>query len=398
MLRDEERIGRIQRVLSGSNWDALVCTLPSNVLLLSGYWPVIGSAVAIFTREAGVIVLAPEDERELAEQGWADEVRTFEGGSLHDLKSISENVGDALRKIKASLGFRPGSVVACEASPSFDPSTYASTFIYGAGIQTLLGSAFPDVALVDATTCLSRLRSVVTDRELNLIRQACAVARDAFLNTSRVMKAGMREFDTAALLRSHQLRGAAGNQRCDGFAYCMSGPDSAQAYAAFQQTRSRTIKEGDFVLLHCNSYCGGFWTDITRTFSIGPSDPQSAAITDAVLEASHKAISAVRPGIKASAIDQAARDVLDARGHGKAFRHATGHGVGFAAINHNALPRIHPLSDEVLEPGMVFNIEPAVYIPGKGGMRQCNMVAVTDRGAELLTGFQNDTRELNLHA
>ena len=62
MLRDNDRVRRIQRVLSENNWDALVCTLPSNVLLLSGYWPVIGSAVAFFTRDGGVIVLAPEDE------------------------------------------------------------------------------------------------------------------------------------------------------------------------------------------------------------------------------------------------------------------------------------------------------------------------------------------------
>src|SRR5581483_2997397 len=104
MVRDEDRIGRIQRVLSESDWDGLVCTLPSNVLLLSGYWPVIGSAVAICTREGATIVLAPQDERELAQQSWADEVRTFEGGSLKDLKTISENVGHALREVKDRLG------------------------------------------------------------------------------------------------------------------------------------------------------------------------------------------------------------------------------------------------------------------------------------------------------
>jgi Xaa-Pro aminopeptidase len=396
MLRDKERIGRIQRVLSENNWDALVCALPSNVLLLSGYWPVIGSAVAIFTREGAVIVLAPEDERELAEQGWADEVRTFEGGSLHNLKTISESVENALCELKLRLGFKRGNIVGFEASPTFDPSTYASTFDYGTGIQTVLGKVFPFVSLVDATMCLARLKSVLTHRELSLIRHACEISRRAFLTTSAEIEPGMRESDVAAVLRSNLATGAASDERCDGFAYCMSGPNSAQAYAAFQQTRSRTIQPGDFVLLHCNSYCGGFWTDITRTFSIGRPDAQKAAITDAVLEASRKAISAVRPGIRASAVDEAAREALNARGYGKAFKHATGHGVGFAAINHNAFPRIHPLSDEILEPGMVFNIEPAVYIPGMGGMRQCNMVAVTDDGAELLTGFQNETPDLTL--
>jgi Xaa-Pro aminopeptidase len=396
MIRDKERIDRIQRVLFESNWDALVCALPSNVLLLSGYWPVIGSAIAIFTCEGRVIVLAPEDEKELAEQGWADEVRTFEGGSLHDLKTISENVSDALSEVRVQLGFRPGNVLGCEASPSFDPSTYASIFSYGAGIQSVLGSVFPFVALVDANTCLARLRSVMTDRELTLIRRACKISREAFLTTSANMNAGIHEFEIAALLRSNLLRGTSGKERGDGFAYCMSGPNSAQAYAAFQQTRSRTIEEGDFVLVHCNSYCGGFWTDITRTFSLGRSDAQHAAVRQAVLEATHKAISAVRPGVRASAVDNAAREVLSARGFGHAFRHATGHGVGFAAINHNAPPRIHPLSEDIIEPGMVFNIEPAVYLSGIGGMRQCNMVAVTDSGAELVSGFQNELSDLIL--
>lgn len=396
MIRDTERIDRIQRVLSENNWDALVCALPSNVLLLSGYWPVIGSAVAVFTRERAVFVLAPEDERALAEKGWADELRTFEGGSLRNLRTNSESVADAFSEVKVQLGLQPGSVVGYEGSPSFDPSTYASTFHYGAGIQSVLGGAFPFVTLADATTSLARLRSVLTYRELSLTRLACDISRQAFLTTVTGVEVGMKESDIAAVLRSKLAAGAVSDERCDGFAYCMSGPNSAQAYAAFQQTSSRTIEDGDFILLHCNSYCGGFWTDITRTFSMGRLDAEEAAITKAVIDATQAAITTVRPGVRASAVDKAARDVLNARGYGKAFKHATGHGVGFAAINHDALPRIHPLSDEVLERGMVFNIEPAVYITGMGGMRQCNMVAVTDDGVELLTGFQNKARDLSL--
>jgi Xaa-Pro aminopeptidase len=70
--------------------------------------------------------------------------------------------------------------------------------------------------------------------------------------------------------------------------------------------------------------------------------------------------------------------------------------VGFAAINHDALPRIHPLSDDILEIGMVFNIEPAVYVPEIGGIRHCDMVAVTENGAELLTPFQSEGNQLVL--
>ena len=77
-------------------------------------------------------------------------------------------------------------------------------------------------------------------------------------------------------------------------------------------------------------------------------------------------------------VDRAARDVIRRHGFGDdAFPHGTGHGVGFAAIDHTARPRLHPASDDVLQPGMVFNVEPAIYIEGYGGFRHCDMVVVT---------------------
>jgi len=83
-------------------------------------------------------------------------------------------------------------------------------------------------------------------------------------------------------------------------------------------------------------------------------------------------------------------------GFGANFKHATGHGVGFGAINPGALPRLHPKSNDVLKPGMVFNVEPAIYIQGYGGIRHCDMVAVTDDGFELLTPFQSQPLSLML--
>ena len=167
----------------------------------------------------------------------------------------------------------------------------------------------------------------------------------------------------------------------------MSGPNSARAYAAFQQSGGRAIAHGDFVLLHCNSCCDGLWTDITRNVCIGHVTEQQRMICDAIHMARRSAIQAISPGVRAASVDQAARDLLAARGFKSEFKHATGHGVGFAAINHDARPRIHPVCDVLLEVGMVFNIEPAIYIPGMGGMRHCDVVVVTESGAECLTSF-----------
>jgi Xaa-Pro dipeptidase len=79
--------------------------------------------------------------------------------------------------------------------------------------------------------------------------------------------------------------------------------------------------------------------------------------------------------------------MLERRGYGSAFKHPTGHGVGFAAANADALPRIHPKSPDVLAVGMTFNVEPAIYLEGVGGMRHCDVVACTDAGVDVLSKF-----------
>jgi Xaa-Pro aminopeptidase len=114
----------------------------------------------------------------------------------------------------------------------------------------------------------------------------------------------------------------------------------------------------------------------------------------AVLEARAAALDALRPGARARDVDGAARAVIAQRGYGSAFTHGTGHGVGFAAIDHDALPRIHPASPDVLEVGMVFNIEPAIYLDGVMGIRHCDVVALGERGPIVLTDFQTDVGEL----
>jgi Xaa-Pro aminopeptidase len=174
----------------------------------------------------------------------------------------------------------------------------------------------------------------------------------------------------------------------------MSGPNGAMAGRAYARSRTRALRQGDVALIHCNSHLSGFWTDITRSYCAGaPGDP-AAAMYDAVLAARAAALSSIRPGARGSDVDRAARAVLEGRGFGKAFTHGTGHGVGFAAIDHLARPRLHPASPDVLETGMVFNVEPAVYLHGIAGVRHCDVVALTESGTRLLTPFHDTLIEL----
>ena len=386
MDRDTERVTRITSAVTSEGLDALVCTLPENVLLLTGYWPVIGNAVAIATRDGAVGIIAPEDELDYARDSWADCIESFRPASLERIETALDAVSDAVRSVARRLQLNGRARVGFEGAGSFDPSSYASSFVYGPAIQWLLAAACDHATHVDATGLLDRLRSTLTGREVNCVRRACGIAERAFATVASHLEPGMTELSVASLLRGALL----GPERCDGFAYCMSGPNAARSYAAYQRSTDRAIEAGEFVLVHCNSQCDGFWTDITRTFVVGDMSDRQGEISDAILAATNAAFSAVRPGASASAVDRAARDVMSERGFAKEFKHATGHGVGFAAINHNALPRIHPASTETLEPGMVFNIEPAAYVDSKWGNRRCNMALVTSNGVECLTPFLNE--------
>jgi Xaa-Pro aminopeptidase len=397
MRRDAERVKRIQQALADERLDAVAVAAPNNVLLLSGYWPVVGTGFAVATRGGKVGLVIPEDESNLASRGWADEVRTFKPASLDSLINFSDVVRDALKGLTAALGVEHGCVIGYQRDPLFIPSSYVSINTYGASIRDFLNNAIRGCTLRPASEMLSGLRCVLTPEEVDRVRLACNIAKSAFEQGVSQIRSGLEEWEVAELFHPGLFEGT-GEERRGGQTFCMSGPNSARAARAYQLTRHRKIQKGDFVLVHCNSYADGYWTDITRTFCVGKPDEKKAALYRAVLAASRAAIEAVRPGVKACDVDASAREVMRAAGFGTAFVHATGHGVGFAAIDHNALPRIHPKSDDVLEPGAVFNIEPAAYFEGEGGIRHCDVVTVTETGAELLTPFLSSIEELTIPA
>ncbi len=238
---------------------------------------------------------------------------------------------------------------------------------------------------------LIALRSVMTPAETEHVKAACEVAEAAFQFAADQLKPGLRETEIAAACEgqlSIQGIGYKGAQRAGGFAFCMSGPNSALAGRAYAQSRSRALKSGDLVLLHVNSYRDGYWTDITRTYCLGEPTLRQRSLYEAIFEARAAALVAIRPGVKAAEVDQAARRVLEKCGFADYFTHSTGHNVGFSAISGSSPPRLHPASPDVLETGMVFNVEPAIYIQGFGGIRHCDVVTVTGDGVQVLTPFQ----------
>ncbi|MGH9692065.1 MAG: M24 family metallopeptidase [Candidatus Acidiferrales bacterium] len=393
---DSERRARIQEALRKAQLSAVVCSLPSNVLLLTGYWPVVGTSIAICVRDGPTVLLVPEDETELAQDSFADSIETFVPETLNEMRSASEAIRPHLVRVLKTIKLHHGSI-GVECRPSSQATSYLALHLYGDSLSNMLRALLPAATLAPIEEWLGALKSVKTPLELSRIRQACHIAQKAYELGSPLLRAGMKESEAAQLFRASLSGGeisGSPNQRCDGFAFCMSGPNSATAYAAYARTRFRTLEQTDLVMIHCNSYVDGFWTDITRTYTLGPPDDRQIKMHCAVLGGRKAALEAIKPGVRATEVDSAAREAIQSSSLDKYLKHGTGHGVGFSPMSAYSIPRLHSGSTDVLQEGMVFNVEPALYIQGYGGVRHCDVVAVTRTGYELLTEFQSDIESL----
>ncbi len=396
-------MSRIQGALREGALDAVLCAHPSNVLLLSGYWPVMGASVALATREGEVHLVLPEDEAEIASASSTAAHTTFHPGSLSVVTNADRAIRDPLAKTLRSLGLERGRL-AVETGATALPVSYLSQYHYGDALREFLAGDFPQMHLVAGDALLKRLRAVKSPAQVQRLRISCALAGEAYLRGTeqlRLRLGGALHEPTAAHLFHAAFSEAGGGEasgRTGSYFFCMSGPNSATASAAYARTRARAIEPGDLVMIHCNSQADGYWTDVTRTFCNGHPTAKQRAMRTAILEARTAALAAIAPGALACEVDDAARGVMHAHGFGKEFKHATGHGVGFSAANHDAIPRVHPKSKDVLEEGMTFNVEPAAYFDGYGGMRHCDVVAVTSTGVEVLTDFQRTADSLTLRA
>jgi Xaa-Pro aminopeptidase len=145
---------------------------------------------------------------------------------------------------------------------------------------------------------------------------------------------------------------------------------------------SARLPRKGFVTLDFGVVLDGYCSDMTRTVHMGPASARERDVYEAVLEAQEAAVEAVRAGITAGDVDEAARSVLRRQKLDNWFTHSTGHGVG---LEIHEGPRIAAKQAQKLEAGMVVTIEPGVYIPGKFGVRIEDMVLVTTKGAEVLT-------------
>ncbi|MGA7156464.1 MAG: Xaa-Pro peptidase family protein [Acidobacteriaceae bacterium] len=388
MQGDPERRNRLTRALGAAGLDAILCSSASDVLLCTGYWPVMAMSLSIVTSQGEAHVLLPEDEYELAHARTSACIKTYKPNSLDRVTDLMTSISAPFAGVISSLGLARATI-GIRTKLSVQPESYVVSTNFHGSVGTLISSSLPKARLVACDNLLDTQKAAKTPAELSHIQSSILAAGQGFGVAASSIRSGLREHHVASKFQSafDYAGDGADVERSYGSFYCMSGPNSAKAAAAYARTRQRMIEHGDLVMIHANTCADGFWTDITRTYTAGEATARQQAIRVAIDEARAAALSKIKPGVEAKVVDHAARSVMKSHGLGDAFKHATGHGVGYAAANANGIPRIHPCSPDKLEEGMTFNIEPAAYFEGYGGMRHCDVVAVTSNGCKVLTEF-----------
>lgn len=237
-------------------------------------------------------------------------------------------------------------------------------------------SAAGKVQLKAANSLVESLREIKTPEEISKIRQALRLNLKAYDFLRKVVRPGLSEKEVFRRLESFvKAHGA-------GFSFppiIASGPNSCFPHA---KVTDRKIKNNESVLIDMGMDIGGYKSDLTRNFFLGKIPHLLENIYAQVDTAQKKAIRKIRPGVPAGEIDRQARGFLAENRLGKFFGHSLGHGVGLEV--HEG-PTISSGSQAVLKEGMVFTVEPAVYLPNKFGVRIEDMVLVTRSGCEVLS-------------
>lgn len=389
-----ERARWIADTLAREGYGAFVCRLPQNVVMLTGYQPILGNSFCLVTAKDGrdprIRLVVPTDEADLAP---ADDpaitVKTFAEETMTRISTTLPSVREPLAALLREAGLGQGSaVVGYEGGRAPVAGYYTQIGVPGPNTLDLLRDLLPGAVFRDATDALEGLASVKTDAELRWIRTAEEVALYGFEAARQTIRAGVTEAEVAGAAHATLYRAgyaSPGARHVTAHVHVMSGPRAAAAYKAFNLTSNRAIEGGDPVSVQMEVCINGYWAELTRPFYVGEASDAWARAHQACMRAQDAALQVIRDGVAARAADAAARAVMRDAGYGAAFKHGLGHGFGFQAINHAAAPILHPASDAVLRAGMVHNMEPAVYLDGKGGIRLNDNVLVRAEGSELLS-------------
>ena len=201
MAADPERNARTAAVLLDAHLDAAIVSSPTQVLLMTGYWPVMGSSVALFSSDGEVHLVVPEDEVELAAKTSSAHITSYQPANLRSLNSPIDSLKVALRSILAKLGLAKARV-GIEVALGVQPSSYAVSTVYHSSLAKLLQELLPRATFVGSDEMFECMKGAKTATELNLLQKTCCVAAAGFLKAEAAIQPGLREPEIASAFQA----------------------------------------------------------------------------------------------------------------------------------------------------------------------------------------------------
>ena len=350
----KDRLASLRARLQEKELDAFLISAPENRRYVSG-----------FTGSAGYLVVS-EDGATLATDFRYTEQAENQSPDFHVIKAgadwtwLLENLKEAGIK---KLGFE---------------SHQMTVAAYKQITDALKGMPSTDRPKLVATTgIVEGLRRVKDQEEFGLLQRAIDVADEAMEAVSPTIQPGETEREVAWRMEKAMRELGADSVSFD--TIVAAGPNGAMPH---HRPSERPIAAGEPVVIDMGAKVGGYCSDITRTVCVGEQDETFRKIYDIVLGAQLTAIATVRAGMTAGDADDLSRNVISEAGYGENFGHSLGHGVGLVIHEY---PRVGPKSDNVLEEGMVFTVEPGIYLSGWGGVRIEDVVLLEKEGARVLS-------------
>ena len=352
------RLRKLRKLIAEKGLDVLLLSQPENLRYLSGFtgsgWLLISGRNALLATDFLYVEQAKGDSPDFEIVQIKQELHEWLPGLVSDLGSHK-------------LGFE-GNLI------SYDGYLKLDAAIKAKGTR---------LELIAVTGVVEQLRSVKEPKELEFITGAAELADIAFEQARGIIRPGITEKEIA-----WEIEKIVRQKSGEGLPFeiiVASGPDSALPHA---RPGDKRIRSGEPVLIDMGARVNGYCSDLSRTLFPGKAQPSFQTIYDTVLKAQIAAIEGIESGMAASQADQLARTVIEQAGYGNAFGHGLGHGVGLAV---HEFPRLGLTSSDSLSDGMVFTIEPGIYLAGRGGVRIEDMAVLEEDKVRVLSRASKDT-------
>jgi Xaa-Pro aminopeptidase len=346
------RLQRLRQSLAQQELDAFIVSQSENRRYLSGFT---GSAGWLLISDSNSFLAVDFRYVEQAEREAAD----------FDVVHVKGDLANWLPKFTSDSGFKK---VGFEA----DNVPFA---VYQQLCETLGDDR--QTQLIPTSGLVESVRAMKEPEEIEFITEAVKLADAAFGHAKSAIRLGVSEKDIAWELERF-LR-ESGSEPMPFDIIVASGPNAALPHA---KPSEKVVLENEPVVVDLGARVNGYCSDLSRTFFLGGEDKTFSEIYDIVLGAQLTALAAIASGISGDQADRLARAVIEQAGYGDAFGHGLGHGVGLGA---HESPRLGPGSSDLLVDGMVFTVEPGIYVAGWGGVRIEDTVVMENGKVKTIT-------------